>query len=141
MKGYAVIATSKYRDTFPKRLQALMTRKRVSVYEMAADTGITNSTIYGYLKGRTYPAFDIILEIADYFGVTMDELAGRNRNGKWELYDGEGARMWRCSLCGNKVGPMLKDRNYCEKCGSMNGGIMREADRDGAAPRLKGGRA
>ncbi len=115
---------SKHRAAFAKRLNYLLKKSKVTPAELATKLGVNRASIYAYCMGKSNPSVENSLKIAAIFGVSVDWLYGRaGLAGRWELYSGEGAcRIWRCSRCGNKVGPMLKDRIFCEKCGSRNGG-------------------
>ncbi len=114
----------KYRKGFGKRLEVLMEKRGISERELGEKIGTSGQTIHAYKKGRATPTFDKLVSIAVILGASVDWLLCRSGfTGRWELYNGEGAcKIWRCSRCGNKVGPLLKDRIYCEKCGSKNGG-------------------
>lgn len=49
----------------------------VSQMELAAKIGVTRQAISSYVNGITSPPLDKVLQIADFFGVTLDYLAGR----------------------------------------------------------------
>lgn len=52
----------------------LRNKKGVSDYRVSKDTGITKSTFTDWKSGRSNPKVDKLIILADYFGVTVDEL-------------------------------------------------------------------
>lgn len=52
----------------------LRDEKGVSDYRVSKDTGITKSTFTDWKSGRSNPKADKLKILADYFGVTVDEL-------------------------------------------------------------------
>jgi transcriptional regulator with XRE-family HTH domain len=59
---------------FGSNIQLLRKRKNRSQEEMAQALGITRSSLSGYETGNAEPGFDILLKMADYFGVSTDVL-------------------------------------------------------------------
>ncbi len=55
---------------------ALLKSHGVSVYQLAKATGISSSTFSDWKNGRSTPKADKLARIADYFGVSLDELLG-----------------------------------------------------------------
>ena len=45
--------------------------------EIAQDLGISQSAMAYYKSGKTLPGAEILLKLADYFGVSTDYLLGR----------------------------------------------------------------
>lgn len=64
--------------TFADRLKELKERKRVEWPEVAKKTGICQATIMNYACGRREPNLSYLIWLADYFGVSLDYLAGRD---------------------------------------------------------------
>lgn len=54
--------------------EKLMQNKGVSPYKVSKDTGVTQSTLSDWKRGRSTPKTDNMKKIADYFGVTVDYL-------------------------------------------------------------------
>ena len=48
-----------------------------SVYKVAKATGIPNSTFTDWKNGRSSPKADKLIKIADYFGISLDGVFGR----------------------------------------------------------------
>ena len=46
--------------------------------QIAKELGIQPPTLTAYKNGERFPNFGIIMRIADYFGVSLDYLAGRS---------------------------------------------------------------
>lgn len=61
--------------TFGKNLKSLRDAMKVSQDEVAKATGIGSSTLSKYERGVTDPAIWNVVKLADYFGVTIEELA------------------------------------------------------------------
>lgn len=64
--------------TFADRLVELKIKKRVKWPEVAKKTGICQATIMNYVCGRREPSLSYFTWLADYFGVSLDYLAGRD---------------------------------------------------------------
>lgn len=62
---------------FAKRLKELMQLQSLSISKLSQETGIPKSTINCWLLQIRSPQIDSLVEIADYFGVTIDYLLGR----------------------------------------------------------------
>lgn len=63
---------------FADNLRALRARKDVSQEEMADCLQVDRKTVSNWEGGYTVPSFAAARDIADYFGVTLDELVGRS---------------------------------------------------------------
>ena len=55
---------------------SLLKEQGISVYQLAKATGISSSTFSDWKSGRSTPKADKLARIADYFGVSLDELLG-----------------------------------------------------------------
>lgn len=63
---------------FKERLKNLRMGKDVSQGELGKMLGVGSTTITAYEKGIIeYPPLDKMMKLADYFGVSIDYLAGR----------------------------------------------------------------
>ena len=67
-----------YRLGFGKRLMVLTSERGWSYYDVAEKAGMSPSTLYRYYKQYIMPGVDTLAALADVFGMTMDELMGRN---------------------------------------------------------------
>lgn len=63
---------------FQERLIALRKREKLSQSKFADAIGVSRSSVRDWETGDKLPGFKILLRIADYFGVTVDYLAGRD---------------------------------------------------------------
>lgn len=63
---------------FQERLKQLRKDKKVTQVQLATHLGYFHSAVVKWEKGECEPSFDILVKIADYFGVTLDYLLGRN---------------------------------------------------------------
>lgn len=52
----------------------LIEKKGITPYRVAKDTGIATATLTAWKNGDYIPKLDKIQKIADYLGVTLDEL-------------------------------------------------------------------
>ena len=64
--------------TFPQRLQELKRRKGVMQKDVAASVGVPLRTYQRYERGENEPQLSTLIRIADFYGVTLDYLAGRS---------------------------------------------------------------
>ncbi len=65
-----------------KRLKELRLNNNVMQKEMSETIGIAPRTLRGYEGGTREPNIDKLIEIADYFDVSLDYLVGRSDNPK-----------------------------------------------------------
>jgi transcriptional regulator with XRE-family HTH domain len=62
---------------FPNNLKRLRTAKGITQEELADIVGKTQQAIYLWEKGENEPSIESFNKLADYFGVTVDFLLGR----------------------------------------------------------------
>lgn len=61
--------------------EQLLQRYGVTAYKVSKETGITQSTLSDWKRGRSAPKTENMKKIADYFGVTIDYLlSGENES-------------------------------------------------------------
>ena len=65
---------------FAKNLKTIRKINKKSQIELSRDLGYGNTAISNYESGRNEPSIDDLIKIADYFGVSMDHLVGREYN-------------------------------------------------------------
>lgn len=68
-------------DAVGPRLRALRTRRSVTLTALAADTGISVSTLSRLESGQRKPTLELLLPLARAYGVPLDELVGAPRTG------------------------------------------------------------
>ena len=68
-------------ERFSERLQELRKEKNATKEDLAAHSGITVRAYRYYEEGKRYPDFQGLIALADYFGVTLDDLVGRTAPG------------------------------------------------------------
>ena len=74
------------RDGFPERLKKLRTQRHVSQRALSELCGLGKNTISRYENGEIAPTLSSLEAIADYFGITLDDLAGRGKStGAWDF--------------------------------------------------------
>lgn len=62
-----------------KNLKNLRNEKNITLYKLAADTGISNQMLSNYELNKTNPPLETLIKLADYFDVSLDYLCGRPR--------------------------------------------------------------
>lgn len=67
---------------FSERLKQLRTRHRISQQALSELCGLGKNTIARYENGERVPTLATLETIADCFGITLDDLAGRQKGAK-----------------------------------------------------------
>lgn len=67
-------------EGFPERLKQLRKRRHISQRTLSQLCGLGKNTIARYESGDRAPTLPVLLAIADYFGVTLDDLTGRGKS-------------------------------------------------------------
>lgn len=62
------------------RLKELRKKRGVSQVKLALDLHTTQNSISRYETGERQADYDMLIAIADYFGVSIDYLLGRTEN-------------------------------------------------------------
>lgn len=62
-----------------RNIRNLRIKNEVKQNTLARELNMRRQTISAYERGITLPDIYSLIDIADYFNVTLDELAGRNR--------------------------------------------------------------
>ena len=68
-----------------KIFEQLLQKYGVTAYKVSKETGITQSTLSDWKRGRSTPKTDNMKKIADYFGVTVEYLMTGNEQDKKEI--------------------------------------------------------
>ena len=66
--------------TFSERIKELRESRNLTQEALGTVIGVKRYSIYSYEKGRAYPEMKGLIALADFFGVSMDYLAGRTDN-------------------------------------------------------------
>ena len=66
-------------DDFPQRLHFLRERKQLSRRALAELCGLSKNMISMYERGEKIPSVEVLIILADFFGVTTDYLLGRKK--------------------------------------------------------------
>ena len=59
-----------------ERYAALRDKKGVTDYRVAKDLGFSRTTLHDWGRGTGKPKLDKLKKLADYFGVSIEELIG-----------------------------------------------------------------
>ncbi len=118
-------ATSPTHIEFSRNLKALRTKKGVTQQQLANTLRVDKTTISKWENGLNYPNQDLQIIIADYFGVSVDYLLGRDtpkpksiENKTYECFmkslgiseaDFEGLTNEELSIIGNTLSVLLKN--------------------------------
>lgn len=62
---------------FSQRLKKLRTDKHLTQAQVAQRVGVTASMVSSYETDIRLPSYDVMIRLADLFGVTVDYLLGR----------------------------------------------------------------
>jgi Predicted transcriptional regulators len=66
---------------FAERLKQLRTDRKVSMQKLAEEIGLKNKGTIGQFETEiTVPAADTLINLADYFNVSLDYLVGRSND-------------------------------------------------------------
>ena len=52
-------------------------KRNKTLKQIEKDTGISNSNLSRWERGKVLPNIDFCVVLADYYGITLDELIGR----------------------------------------------------------------
>ncbi|MDJ0396512.1 XRE family transcriptional regulator [Rhodococcus sp. G-MC3] len=63
------------------RLRALRSQRGLTLLELAARTGVSQSTLSRLESGLRRPSLDLLLPLAEAYGVALDEVVGAPRTG------------------------------------------------------------
>lgn len=63
-------------DVFAQRLKQLREEKGLSQQALGEIIGVSKIAVYTYEKGKNYPEVRKFLALAEFFGVSLDYLAG-----------------------------------------------------------------
>jgi len=55
-----------------KKFEILLKEKNVTAYEVSKNTGVLQSTLSDWKRGKYEPKVDKLKTLANYFGVTVD---------------------------------------------------------------------
>lgn len=55
-------------------------KRNKSLLQVENDTGISNANLSRWENGKVLPNIDFCVRLADYYGITLDELIGRDVN-------------------------------------------------------------
>lgn len=62
---------------YGEELKFQRTKRRKTLKQVEADTGIGNSNLSRWERGKVLPNIDFCVKLAEYYGITLDELVGR----------------------------------------------------------------
>ena len=64
------------------KLKAIMEQKSIKQNELSKILNISTTSLNNYCNGKTEPNIETLKKFADYFGVSLDYLCGRQFNSK-----------------------------------------------------------
>lgn len=65
---------------FNRRLKELRTNMGLTQADLASELGLSRAAVAGYENSGKEPTYDLLIKIANYFGVTTDDLLGVKQN-------------------------------------------------------------
>lgn len=90
--------------------ERLLQKHGVSAYKVAKETGVTQSTLSDWKRGRSTPKTENMKKIADYFGVSVEYLlTGKEKEGGETYYLNEETTEMAQAIFENKELRMLFD--------------------------------
>ena len=72
---------------FGENLKQLRKSRGMTQEELGAKVGLSKAVVSKYENGMGYPSFDVLVRIAQYFGVTTDYLLGVARGKTIDVSD------------------------------------------------------
>ena len=84
-------------------------QKNITQEELAAELGVTAAAVSKWENGYTLPDILMLCALADYFGVTTDELLGRTKEWKYAVIAAQTEEL------GQQIASMLKEYGYAAR--------------------------
>lgn len=81
-------------ESFIKKLSILLEEKNITQRELAEKINVTEVTISRYLSGERSPRIEIVSKIAEFFGVTIDSLLGKEETSSVDTNDEKLMAFW-----------------------------------------------
>lgn len=69
-------------NEFAIRLKMLREKRDLSLDDLAEKVGSQKSLLWRYEKGKSEPGLSALIDLANYFGVTLDWIAGNGETSK-----------------------------------------------------------
>lgn len=67
-------------NNYGEELKFQRTKRNKTLLQVEQDTGISNANLSRWESGKVMPSIDFCVILADYYGITLDELIGREVN-------------------------------------------------------------
>ena len=64
---------------YGEELKYQRTIRNKTLEQVEKDTGISNANLCRWERGKVLPNINFCVILADYYGITVDELIGRNK--------------------------------------------------------------
>ncbi|PPL00308.1 LexA family transcriptional regulator [Parapedobacter indicus] len=71
-------------STIANNLKYLRKKKKLTQQQFADEMGIKRASVGAYEESRADPKYELLKKIADFYELTMDELANETINDKWK---------------------------------------------------------
>ena len=81
-------------ESFIKKLSILLEEKNITQRELAEKINVTEVTISRYLSGERSPRIEIVSKIAEFFGVSIDSLLGKEETASLDTNDEKLMAFW-----------------------------------------------
>ena len=81
-------------ESFIKKLSILLEEKNITQRELAEKINVTEVTISRYLSGERSPRIEIVSKIAEFFGVSIDSLLGKEETANIDTNDEKLMAFW-----------------------------------------------
>lgn len=77
-----VMENKEKNNTFSENLKRIMKEKNKRQIDISNDLNIPKTTVNSWVKGRSVPLLKTLVELAEYFRVSVDEFTVPNRKEK-----------------------------------------------------------
>jgi len=64
-------------NNYGEELKYQRLKRNKTLLQVEKDTGISNSNLSRWESGKVLPNIEFCVKLADYYGITIDELIGR----------------------------------------------------------------
>ena len=68
-----------YSDALATNLRIQRAKKRVRQQDVADAVNVDRGALLQYENGTRVPSVDVVVRLADYYGISLDTLAGRTK--------------------------------------------------------------
>ncbi len=75
------------RESFKQNFRRLFEKSGATPEDLAKVLGVSRQTVFAWVNGGAFPRADVLGDMANYFGVTLNELLTTEQSGENRLID------------------------------------------------------